>query len=130
MIKKIDHIGIVVSDFEEGKKMYGEYLGLVHLKDEVVTAYGCEIAFYQCGESMLEVVHPIAPGPSWNFLHEHGPGIHHICYEVDDVDQMLAIAKEKFETAYEKPDQGAGGAKIFFLEPSSIGNVETEFTGK
>lgn len=57
-------------------------------------------------------------------------GIHHICYEVDDVDQMLAIAKEKFETAYEKPDQGAGGAKIFFLEPSSIGNVETEFTGK
>lgn len=128
MIKKINHIGIVVPDFNEGKKIYGECLGLKHLKDEVVQAYGCEIAFYQCGESMLEIVHPIALGPSWEFLEKHGPGIHHICYEVDDIDQMFQLAKEKFKTSYEEPDYGAGGARIFFLEPKSIFNVETEFT--
>ncbi|MGN1413596.1 MAG: VOC family protein [Anaerovoracaceae bacterium] len=130
MIKKINHIGIVVPDFAKGKQFYGEYLGLEHLKDEVIPSYGCEIAFYQCGEAMLEIVHPISPGPSWNFLNEHGPGIHHICYEVDDVDEALKMAKEKFRTDYEMPDCGAGGAKVFFLDPSSIFNVETEFTGK
>ena len=130
MIKKIDHIGIVVSDFQQGKKMYGEYLGLKHLKDETVASYGCEIAFYQCGDIMLEIVHPISPGPSWNFLKNHGPGIHHICYEVENVDEMLEIAKEKFKTSYDEPDRGAGNTKIFFLDPRSIGNVETEFTGK
>lgn len=128
MIKKINHVGIVVDDFEAGKKIYGDYLGLEHLKDEEVPAYGCEIAFYKCGESMLEIVHPIAPGPSWDFLKTHGPGIHHICYEVDDIDKMFEIAMDKFKTSYDEPDCGAGGTKIFFLDPDSIFNVETEFT--
>lgn len=128
MIKKINHIGIVVEDFEKGKEIYGTYLGLKHLKDETVPAYGCEIAFYQCGEIMLEVVHPISPGPSWNFLEKYGPGIHHICYEVDDITKAFDMSRQYFRTDYEEPCSGAGGSKIFFLDPNSIGNVETEFT--
>ena len=130
MITKINHVGIVVPDFEEGKKLYGEIYGLKHLRDEVVEAYGCEIAFYEIGDALLEIVHPIAPGPSWNFLHEKGPGIHHICFEDDNIEERFKIVKDAGMTDYEELDHGAGGAKIFFLTHPATFDSETEFTGK
>ncbi len=128
MITKINHVGIVVDDYEAGKKLYGEGLGLEYLKEEEMPAHGCKIAFFHCGEVMIEVITPIGPGLSQKFLEEHGPGLHHICYETDDIDAEFEKAKTIFETDYTEPKPGANGTRVFFLKPESIGNVETEFT--
>jgi len=130
MLTGINHVGIVVSDFEEGKKLYGEVFGLKHLRDEVVPAYGCEIAFYEIGDALLEIVHPIAPGPSWIFLHEKGPGIHHICYNDDSIEESFEKMKGLGLTDYDEIASGAGGAKIFFLTHEATFDSETELTGK
>jgi methylmalonyl-CoA/ethylmalonyl-CoA epimerase len=127
MIKKIDHIGIIVRDVEAGKKLFGAGLGLTHLRDETSREFNCVISFFQCGDVLVELVQPIGPGPGYDFLNEHGEGIHHICYEVDDISAALETAKEKFTTDYSAPKEGAGGSKVIFLNAESICNVETEF---
>lgn len=128
MIKKIHHIGIVVDDFNKSKQMYGKLLGLKYLKDEELPDHGCKIAFFDCGETMIELIYPTGPGKSQDFIEKHGPGIHHICYEVEDIEQAFKMAKTHFKTEQNKTGQGGDGCKIFFLDAASIGNVETEFT--
>ncbi|MBQ8563448.1 MAG: VOC family protein [Firmicutes bacterium] len=129
MITKINHVGIVVDNYEASKKLYGEEgLGLKYLREEENHAHGCKIAFFQCGEVMIEIITPIGPGLSQKFLAEHGPGLHHICYETSDIDAEFNKAKTVFDTDYTQPVPGAGGTRVFFLKPESIGNVETEFT--
>ena len=128
-IRKINHIGIVVRNLEDGKRVYGDLLGLEHLRDETMDDYGCRIAFFRCGEVMLEIIEPTGPGQSMDFLKEHGEWLHHICYEVDDANLSFSEAKAFFLTDYDAPRSGAGGTKIFFLEPKRVFNVETEFVG-
>lgn len=126
-IRKIDHIGIVVRDLDDGKRRFGGGLGLTHLRDEVSEPFQCRIAFFQCGETMVELIEPFGPGPSQDFLTSRGEGIHHICYEVSDIGEALAEAKEKLATDYTVPAPGAGGSSVFFLDPASCCQVETEF---
>lgn len=128
-IRKINHIGIVVRNLEESKRLYGDILGLEHLRDETMDNYGCRIAFFRCGEVMLEVIEPTGPGQSMTFLKDHGEGLHHVCYEVDDAELAFSEAKAFFLTDYAAPKPGAGGTKIFFLNPERIFGVETEFVG-
>ena len=127
MIKKIDHIGIIVKNLEEGKRLFSEGLGLKMESEEVSTEFNCKIAFFPCGDVMLELVQPIGPGPSQDFLNKGGGGIHHICYRVENIDKAMTKMRERFILKDNKPRPGAGGSKVFFLEPSSILNVETEF---
>lgn len=126
-IQKINHIGIVISDLEEGKHKFGGILGLEFLREESAEEFGCRIAFFQCGGVMIELIEPIGPGPSREFLRSHGEGLHHICYEVNSIDEALADAKAKLRTDYSVPKTGAGASRVFFLDPDSICGVETEF---
>lgn len=127
MIEKIDHIGIVVKDLEEGKKMFSAGLGFKMISEEVSEEFNCKIAFFPCGEVLLELVQPIGPGPSQEFLDKCGGGIHHICYKVADINKALKKMSENFILKDREPRPGAEGSKVFFLEPASILNVETEF---
>lgn len=126
-IKKIDHIGIVVKNLEEGKKKFREALGLLHMRDEISWEFQCKIAFFRCGEVMIELIEPTGPGPGETFLQTHGEGLHHICYEVENIEHALAEVKEKLGTQYQTPKPGAGGSQVFFLDPESCCCVETEF---
>lgn len=126
-IKRINHIGIVVADLEVGKIKFGKLLGLDYLYDEISLEYNCKIAFFRCGEVLIELVTPTGPGPSQTFLKSHGEGLHHICYEVSDIDKALAVAKVNLSTEYETPKPGAGNSLVFFLDSESICGVETEF---
>ena len=126
-IKKIDHIGIVVANITEEAKTYAQNLALPYLHEEVSEPYHCKIAFLRCGEVLIELIEPTGEGPSKTFLDTHGEGIHHICYEVGDIQEALAKAQEKGMTDYMEAAVGAGDSRVFFLKPSAVCGVETEF---
>ena len=126
-IKKIDHIGIVVANITEAAKTYAQSLALPYLHEEVSEPYHCKIAFIRCGEVLIELIEPTGEGPSKTFLDTHGEGIHHICYEVGDIQEALAKAQEKGMTDYMEAAVGAGDSRVFFLKPSAVCGVETEF---
>ncbi len=127
MIKKIDHVGIVVRDVEQAAALYRDGLGLDYLRTENNEDFHCKIAFLQCGNVLIELIEPTGEGPSKQFLETRGEGIHHICYEVDDIQKALVHAKANLRTDYDAPKVGAGDSRVFFLDPSSVCGVETEF---
>jgi methylmalonyl-CoA/ethylmalonyl-CoA epimerase len=127
MIEKIDHIGIVVKDLEKGKKLFTEGLGFKMESEGISKEFNCKIAFFPCGEVLLELVEPIGPGPSQEFLDKCGGGIHHICYKVADINKTIKKMDESFVLKDKEPRPGAEGSRVFFLEPESILNIETEF---
>ena len=126
-IKKIDHIGIVVANITEAAKIYTQNRALPYLHEEVNEPDHCKIAFLRCGEVLIELIEPTGEGPSKTFLDTHGEGIHHICYEVGDIQEALAKAQEKGMTDYMEAAVGAGDSRVFFLKPSAVCGVETEF---
>ena len=87
MLKKINHITIAVNNIEEAAKFYQNILGLNLTGVEVVTAQKTRVGFFKIGESNIELVQPAEPdSPLVKFLEMKGSGIHHICFEVEDVE--------------------------------------------
>lgn len=126
MIKKIDHIGIVIPDIEQGKVLFSNALGLNLEKEEVNHSWNVIIAFFRCGEVLIELLQPFGPGSIQSFLETHGSGIHHICYEVDDIEKAMEYYSKHFILESETPLPGADGSKVFFIAGESLCNVETE----
>lgn len=127
MIKKIDHIGIIVPDVEEGVKLFRDGMGMEFLRVEDLPDWKCRIAFFQCGEVLIELVEPTAEGDGSRFLQERGGGIHHIAYQVDDIEDAHTAMRTNFAVKTETPVPGAGDSNVFFLDEKSILNVVTEF---
>jgi methylmalonyl-CoA/ethylmalonyl-CoA epimerase len=125
---RLAHIGIAVKTAAELIPFYRDVLGMpvVPLDD----ADGARIAGLAAGEALVELLEPAATdSPIGKFIAKRGPGIHHVCFVVDD----LAAALERCRTARiklidEKPRVGAEGKRIAFLHPSSTGGVLIELT--
>jgi len=127
-IKRIDHIAIVVEDIDAALGFWRDTLGLPldHIQD--VPEQASIVAFLPSGESEVELVKPTA-GDSGvaRFLQKRGPGIHHICFEVDDVQAFLVKLIEKgVRLINETPQVGADGKKIAFIHPESTHGVLVE----
>lgn len=127
MIKKINHIGIIVPDVEEGVKLFRDGMGMEFLRVENLPDWKCKIAFFQCGEVLIELVEPTGEGDGSRFLKERGGGIHHIAYEVDDIEAAHTLARTHFAVKTETPVPGAGDSKVFFLDEKTILNIVTEY---
>lgn len=125
-IKKINHIGIVVKSIDEATILYENVLGLKYINKEHNEDFQCDIAFFQCGDVLVELVEPLGPSPALTWLETKGEGLNHICYEVDDITEAFLEAKKKGITDYEKPLTGAGASKVFFLKPEKLCSVQTE----
>ncbi len=127
-IKRIDHIAIVVPNVEEAAEFYEDTLGLSVAHVEEVAGQGVIVAFMPAGRSEIELVEPIAEDSSVaRFLGKHGPGIHHICLEVDDLEATLARLKEKgVRLIDETPTIGSGGKRVAFIHPKSTFGVLVE----
>jgi methylmalonyl-CoA epimerase len=97
MLKKINHIAIAVNNVEEGANFYQNVLGLDLSGVEVVMAQKTRVGFFKIGESNIELVQPAEPdSPLVKFLETKGQGIHHICFEVDDVEaEVKAFSKRE-----------------------------------
>ena len=130
MLKKLDHIGIAVRSIEEALGAYTEGLGMELVHREVVASEGAEVAFLPVGETRLELLEPTGPeGVLARFLEKRGPGIHHLCFEVPDIEAALARLKEQGVPLVDsEPRPGAEGCRVAFVHPKGTGGVLIELS--
>ena len=127
-MKKIEHIGIAVKSIENANKIYTSLLGYSPYKTEEVKSEGVKTSFFKTGDSKIELLEATNPeSPIAKFIEKKGEGIHHIAYQVEDLEGNLKILEEKqIELIDKKPKTGAEGNKIVFLHPKSTFGVLTE----
>jgi methylmalonyl-CoA/ethylmalonyl-CoA epimerase len=128
MIQKVDHIGIAVRSLEESIPLYEKALGLKMLKTEEVASQKVRTAFFEAGETHIELLEPTADdSPIAVFLEKKGEGVHHIAFGSDDILGQLSQASEAgLKLIHETPIEGAGGKQVAFLHPKSTRGVLTE----
>ena len=128
MLKKINHIAIAVNNIEEAAKFFQNVMGLNLTGVEVVAAQKTRVGFFKIGESNIELVQPAEPdSPLVKFFETKGQGIHHICFEVDDVEAEVKAHLEKGATLIDqKPRPGAQNTKVAFVHQKSSSGVLIE----
>ncbi|WP_419948533.1 methylmalonyl-CoA epimerase [Candidatus Palauibacter sp.] len=124
----IDHVGIAVNSLREAAARWTAILGEPPSGEETVPAEGIRAAFFGEGPGRIELLEPLAPGsPIARFLERRGPGIHHLCVRVADLDAAVARAEDAgAEAIPPRLRTGAGGARIAFLHPRALGGVLLE----
>jgi len=124
----IAHVGIAVPDIASAIPFYRDVLGLDPHPPE--RADGATIVALPAGESLVELLEPADPdGPIARFLARRGPGIHHICYRVPDLDTALAACRDRgYRLVDDTPRPGAGGRRIAFLHPKATAGILIELT--
>ena len=127
-IKRINHIAIVVEDIDKALNFWSKTLGLELSHVEEVQDQKSLVAFLPTGESEVELVKPTSDDSGIaRFLNKRGPGIHHICFEVDDIEAMLEqLVQQDIRLINETPMIGTGGKKIAFIHPESTHGVLIE----
>ncbi len=147
MIKKIDHIAIIVRSIEEALQVYGGALGLELTEITEVPEQAVRVAFLPVGESKIELVEPVTTdilrpssvqastglstsGGIARFLEKRGEGLHHICLEVEDIEAALRdLAAKGIRLIDEQPRQGTHG-RVAFLHPKGAHGVLIELIEK
>jgi methylmalonyl-CoA/ethylmalonyl-CoA epimerase len=131
MIKKVNHVAIAVKDINEGLKTFENLLGLKAAQVKEVPDQKIKAAMIHVGDVEIELIQPTAPDTGVaKFLESRGEGVHHICFEVDNVDNELqAMAAKGVETIDKKGRMGLAG-KIGFLHPRSAKGVLIELAQK
>jgi methylmalonyl-CoA epimerase len=132
MLTRIDHIGIAIQNINEALAFFQDALGIE--LDRVVTEEGgrTKVAFMPVGGSDVELVEPQDTESGLaKFLAKRGEGVHHICFQVDDIDAALARLKEKgAQLIDETPRQNAAGMRYAFIHPKSAHGVLIELYQK
>ena len=116
---KLDHVGIAVHNIDEALKLY-ETLGFSVLERGQVESFNVDVCMLDTGNSKLELIAPLGPGATQNFLDRKGPGLHHMAFEVDDIESTLAQYKaDGLQLVDEQPRPGFGGHLVAFVHPKS-----------
>jgi len=129
---KIHHVGIAVRSLEEAAKRFGGLLGLERGDQYDLPEFGVKALFLPVGEGNLELLEPMGAGSTVaSFLEKRGEGMHHICFEVEDIEKSLAdFAAQGAKLIDEKPRRGAGGHLVAFVHPKSTHGVLVELKQK
>jgi len=124
----VAHIGIAVPSITEALRFYREVLGLVPGRPEA--ADGAKIVSLHFGDVAVELLEPNdTASPVAKFLAKRGPGIHHVCYRVPDLDAALARCRAAgYQLVDETPRRGVGGRRIAFLHPKATNGILVELT--
>jgi methylmalonyl-CoA/ethylmalonyl-CoA epimerase len=126
-ITKINHIAVAVNDIEASLKFWRDALGLELSHIEDVPSQKSMVAFLPAGEGEVELVKPTSDDTGVaKFLAEKGPGMHHLCLEVDDIEAKMAELKEKGVRLINETPQELPGRKMAFVHPKSTGGVLVE----
>jgi methylmalonyl-CoA/ethylmalonyl-CoA epimerase len=127
---RVDHISIVVEDFDAAYDFYANTLGLEVLKVEESELHGVKAAFLKVGDMMVEIIHPLDEGAIADFLEKRGPGFHHVAFEVDDLPDALDEVADKGMRVLGDPKPGIHGGRIAFLHPKNTQGTMVELCDK
>jgi len=127
-MKKIEHIGIAVKDLTISQPLFESLLNTKAYKTESVESEGVNTCFIGIGETKIELLEATKPdSPIAKFIEKKGEGIHHIAFDVDDIEAEIArLTQEGFELIHKKPKNGADNKLIAFLHPKSTNGVLIE----
>ena len=127
-MKKIEHIGIAVSDIEKSNLLFSKIFGKDYYKSEVVESEGVLTSFFQIGENKIELVSSTNDeSPIHKYLQKNREGMHHIAFDVDDIfSEMIRLKKEGIRLLNENPQRGADNKLICFLHPKDTNGVLIE----
>jgi methylmalonyl-CoA/ethylmalonyl-CoA epimerase len=127
-MNKIEHLGIAVESLEVSIPIYEKLLNTECYKTEEVVSEGVKTAFFMIGESKIELLEATNPdSPIAKFLIKKGKGVHHIAYDVTDIDKEIERLKsDGFELISASPKDGADNKRIAFLHPKSTDGVLVE----
>lgn len=127
---RINHLGIASPGLDEALSRMGRLFGMTADHQEDVPDQKVKTAFFPVGESTLEFLESTDPeGPIGKFLAKRGPGIHHVCFEVDDIDAAVAhLVAQGVRMIDSKPRPGAHGCRVAFIHPAETGGVLMELS--
>lgn len=128
MVNKIEHIGIAVKNMDDANVLFEKMLGVPSYKMEAVESEGVLTSFFQTGNNKIELLVATNPeSPIAKFLEKKGEGIHHIAFDVDDIEAEIARLKnEGFVLINEVPKRGADNKLVVFLHPKNTNGVLVE----
>jgi methylmalonyl-CoA/ethylmalonyl-CoA epimerase len=128
---RLDHVAIAVSDLDAAEAAY-KALGLPWQGREEVPNQKVMTSLFQSGDSRLELITPTADdSPISGFLAKKGPGLHHICFEVANIEiEITRLKTAGFRLLNETPRPGVAGSRVIFLHPASAAGVLVELTQK
>ncbi|MGA2403012.1 MAG: methylmalonyl-CoA epimerase [Syntrophobacteraceae bacterium] len=128
---EVHHIGIVVEDIEKAKKPYEEIFGLEIEAVLDVEAFGAKVAFLRLKNTYIELVQPTNSEDGLGKFLQRGGGMHHICYEVENIDEVFEKLKSKnIRSVTGEPQYTPCFEKALFLHPKDTGNVLIELVEK
>jgi len=126
-VTKINHVAIAVSEMDDALHFWRDMLGMEVAKVEEVPSQKASVAFLPAGDSEIELVRPTAPDTGMaKFIQEKGPGMHHVCLQVDDIEGMLADLKARGVRLINETPSVLPGRKMAFIHPKSTGGVLVE----
>ena len=127
-MKKIEHIGIAVNDLASASIIYEKLFGAPAYKQEEVASEGVKTVFFRLGTNKIELLEATNPESSIaKFIAKKGEGIHHIAFEVEDIQfEISRLKKEGFVVLNEVPKKGADNKLVAFLHPNSTNGVLIE----
>ena len=128
MFARIDHIGVAVESIDDALKLYETSYEMTLVHREVVEEQGVEAVLLDLGENHVELLQPLGPDtPVGKYLAKRGAGIHHVAYQVTDIDAELERLREAgVQLIDQTPRIGIRGSRVAFCHPKSTGGVLTE----
>ncbi len=125
---KIEHIGIAVKNLDNSNDLFKTLFGKSHYKIEEVASENVNTSFFQIGDSKIELLEATDPtSPIAKFIEKRGEGMHHIAFEVEDIEaEMERLEKEGFRLLNKEPKRGADNKLVCFLHPKSANGVLVE----
>jgi methylmalonyl-CoA/ethylmalonyl-CoA epimerase len=128
MFARIDHIGVAVEDLDAAIALHASTYGMALVHRETVAEQGVEAVLFDVGENHVELLAPLADDtPVGRFLAGRGPGLHHVAYQVPDIEAALAALKAAgAQLIDETPRTGIRRSRVAFVHPKSSGGVLTE----
>jgi methylmalonyl-CoA/ethylmalonyl-CoA epimerase len=128
LFARVDHIGVAVEDLDAAIALHERDYGMALVHREVIDEQGVEAVLLDVGENHVELLRPLGEDtPVGRFLASRGPGLHHVAYQVSDVDSTLAQLRERgLRLIDETPRTGIRGSRVAFLHPAASGGVLTE----
>ena len=128
MFARIDHIGVAVEDLDAAIALHESTYGMALVHRETVAQQGVEAVLLDVGENHVELLRPLTEDtPVGKFLANRGPGLHHVAYQVPDIEAALAALKaDGAQLIDETPRTGIRNSRVAFVHPKSSGGVLTE----